>query len=77
MRHGLDGRRRSANAELWRPCRSDVTKGTGRSREPHPTGRAPTVPSSPYRCSCNSFSNFLTLGATTSRQYPWSGFFAK
>jgi hypothetical protein len=28
-------------------------------------------------CSCSSFSNFFTLGATTSRQYPCSGFFAK
>jgi hypothetical protein len=30
-----------------------------------------------YFSSCSNFSNFLTFGATTKRQYPWSGFFAK
>jgi hypothetical protein len=41
-----------------------------------PGSRRERVP--PYCfCSCSSFSNFFTLGATTSRQYPCSGFFAK
>jgi hypothetical protein len=26
-RRGSDGRRRSADAELWRPCESDVARG--------------------------------------------------
>ena len=35
---GSDGRRRSADAELWRPCWPDGAKGgQGRSREPRPT----------------------------------------
>jgi hypothetical protein len=46
-RRGSDGRRRSADAELGRPCESDVARATGAE-----SGASPYRPATPGSLAC-------------------------